>query len=328
MARGNERVIFCDIVEEHVSQIREQGIAIEGPQETFTVLAEAYTPAELLARGKQLETVLLCVKAQHTAEAVRQVLPLITEQTVIVSCQNGLCETIIAEMVGNERTIGCFVNFSADYLEPGRILYGGLSAVYLGELDGSVTARVLDLQRRLSCWGPVHVTDNIWGFLWGKLAYANLLFATALVDETMATVVRNPDYRETLLALTTEVLEVAAKLGVRPMGFDDWEPSLIYPQRQPELDGQLEKLAQRMAGNKKTKSGIWRDLAVRKRKTEVDFQLVPVIEIGKQFGLDLPLTSLVVRQIKEIEAGERAMSWDNLACLQAAYAHNSRVGGT
>ena len=31
------------------------------------------------------------------------------------------------------RTIGCFVNFSADWLAPGRIIYGGRGALVLGE---------------------------------------------------------------------------------------------------------------------------------------------------------------------------------------------------
>ncbi|MFN3566598.1 MAG: DnaJ domain-containing protein, partial [Burkholderiaceae bacterium] len=37
----------------------------------------------------------------------------------VVSLQNGLCEDVIRQIVGSERTVGCFVNFSADYLEPG-----------------------------------------------------------------------------------------------------------------------------------------------------------------------------------------------------------------
>ena len=36
----------------------------------------------------------------------------------VVSAQNGLNEPIIAEAVGVERTIGCFVNFGADYMGP------------------------------------------------------------------------------------------------------------------------------------------------------------------------------------------------------------------
>jgi 2-dehydropantoate 2-reductase len=325
LARAGEQVVFCDIDKEHIDRINETGITIEGPVETFTVPGKAYLPEELLKRGKPLELVFLCVKSQHTETAVKQIMPLLTENSAIVSFQNGLCENIISSLIGPERTIGCFVNFSADYLGPGRILYGGVSSIYIGELDGTISDRVLDLQKRLACWGPVHVTDNIWGYLWGKLSYAALLFATALADETMAAVVRNMDLREALMELCSEVLEVADKENITPMGFDDWEPSLVYPREKRDkavLDAQMERLAERMSTNKKTKSGIWRDLAVRKRKTEVDFQLVPIITIGETHGLTLPLTSFVVQTIRELENGEKAMDWNNLNQLNEHYNKN------
>ncbi len=47
--------------------------------------------------------------------------------------QNGLNELVIADIVGKARTVGAFVNFGADYLEPGLILYGGRGAVVVGE---------------------------------------------------------------------------------------------------------------------------------------------------------------------------------------------------
>lgn len=124
------------------------------------------------------------------------------------------------------------------------------------------------------------------------------------------------------MELCSEILEVADKLNVSPLGFDDWEPALVYPREQrnrKELEAQLEKLAKRMAANKKTKSGIWRDLAVRKRETEVDAQLGDVLEIGKNNGVEMPLLSALVDSIKEIEQGTREMSWDNLYELKKIY---------
>ena len=74
-----------------------------------------------------------------------------------------------------------------------------------------------------------------------------------------------------------------------------------------------------MATNKKTRSGIWRDLAVRKRQTEIDHQISPLITIGQGHGLALPLTSFLVQVIKDLEAGRRAMSWDNLEELNRVH---------
>jgi 2-dehydropantoate 2-reductase len=322
LTRGNHDVTLCDVNKEHVKQMNVAGLTIEGPDDTFTVPVQATTPEELLERAKPLEAVYLCVKAHHTREALSPLLPLLTENSYVVSFQNGLCEDEIASLVGESRTVGCFVNFSADYLEPAKILYGGVASLYIGELDGSLSPRIQSIQETLSCWGPAQTTTNVWGYLWGKMSYAGLLYATALVDETMVGVVRKMEYRDALMEICSEILEVADKEGVHPLGFDDWEPSLVFPREsrnQSKLNAQLEQLAERMATNKKTKSGIWRDLAVRKRKTEVDRQLVPIIEIGKKHGISMPLTTLLVQAIQELEAGIRQMSWDNLTELNNLY---------
>ena len=321
LVRDGNDVTFCDIDEDHVNAINQNGLRIEGPKETFTVEGRAYTPAELVQRNPILKTVFLCVKAQHTEIALRPFLPLINDKTQVVSFQNGLCENVISRLIGKEKTIGCFVNFSADYLEPGRILYGGTASLYLGELDGTISPRIRELEKTLQCWGPAEVTDNIWGYLWSKMSYAGLLYATALVDETMAAVVRKKDLRDTLMELCSEILEVANIEGVKPISFDDWVPALVYPRDrdQEALDHQLEELAERMATNKKTKSGIWRDLAVRKRKTEIDSQLVPIIELGASHGVSMPLTTELVSMIKDLEVGAIQMDWKNLYSLKEMY---------
>lgn len=322
LARAGEEIIFCDSAQDHVNKINSNGLTIEGPEETFTVKSTAYTPLQLIEQRKPLEIIFLCVKAQHTEKALVPFLPLLTPTSQVVSFQNGLCEREISKIIGAERTIGCFVNFSADYIEPGKILYGGVASLYLGELDGSVTQRITALKERLQVWGPAQVTDNIWGYLWGKMSYAGLLYATALVDETMAAVVERRDFREMLMELCSEILEIAEKEGITPLGFDDWEPRLVYPRKTQDsekLNAQLEKLAERMASNKKTKSGIWRDLAVRKRETEVDAQLVPILEIGEFHNVEMPLLAALVKAIKEIESGNRKMDWQNLYDLQGIY---------
>jgi 2-dehydropantoate 2-reductase len=72
----------------------------------------------------------------------------------------------------------------------------------------------------------------------------------------------------------------------------------------------------------KTKTGVWRDLAVRHRRTEVDAHLGTVVEIGRRHGLSLPLNARLIELIHDIEEGRRAMDRANLAELRAL---NARV---
>ena len=67
----------------------------------------------------------------------------------------------------------------------------------------------------------------------------------------------------------------------------------------------------------KTHSGIWRDLFVRQRRTEVDVQIKPIADIGARHGIATPTITKLVALIHEIEDGKRAMSDDNLLELIA-----------
>ncbi|MBA4494319.1 ketopantoate reductase family protein [Paenactinomyces guangxiensis] len=327
LGKAGEQVTFVDIDADHVEKMRMDGLTINGV-ETFTVPVRAFTTDELLARKERLETVFLCVKAQHTREAVESIQHLLTPASVVVSFQNGLCEQEIAGLIGQERTVGCFVNLFADYLEPGLIEYGGVGSVYLGELDGTVSPRVHDLVGRLRAWGTAHSTDNIWGYLWSKLAYGAVLTATALTNETIADVLSTESNRLMLLDLAAEVLAVADQQGVVPMGFDGWEPALAYPVSSrdwDEINRQLDKLVARLRTYTKTRTGIWRDLAVRKRKTEVPYHLKPVIAAGEAAGLEMRLTKATLLMIQEIEQGNRNLSLHNLDELHTIHRQNTGV---
>src|SRR5947209_18550634 len=107
--------------------------------------------------------------------------------------------------------------------------YAGHEEVYLGELDGRITPRLEALRDALASWGPVHLTDNVMGHVWGKEAYGNMLFATALADETMADVLDR--YRALMVELGTEVFAVAASEGVRVEAIDGVDPAMFYPPR-------------------------------------------------------------------------------------------------
>ena len=222
------------------------------------------------------------------------------------------------------RTIGAFVNFSADYLEPGLIHFGGRGAFYIGELDGSITPRLQQLQQALAHWGNVQMTDNIWGFLWGKQAYGAMLFATALTNDSMADAI--DQHRRVAVELAREVLRVAAAIEVRPLGFDGFEPEAIGSADRAAVDASLERLIAVRHGDEKTHSGVWRDMAVRKRRTEVDAHFGPIVADAQRLGLDVPLLERMVAMIHEVEEGRRAFSGANLDELEQHVHACARLG--
>ncbi|MEI2718623.1 MAG: 2-dehydropantoate 2-reductase [Gemmatimonadales bacterium] len=318
LARAGHDVTLVDNVPAHVDAINANGLRITGPIADFTATLPACTPESLSGTW---DTIVLATKAHHTAGAVRSLLPHLADDGCVVSAQNGLNELTIAEVVGEQRTVGAFVNFGADYMEPGVLFYGGRGTVTVGEAFGPtaerVSPRVLAIRDSWQDFDErAFATDNIMGYLWGKEAYGAMLFVTALTNDSIADALAMPEHRGIYIAIAREMLAVAAAHDVQPMAFDGFDPAAYRPDAPAGAAEQsLDALVAHNRRSAKTHSGIWRDLAVRKRPTEVDAQLGIVVRLGAAAGVPTPLTARVVAMIQEIERGTRAQSRDNLEAL-------------
>jgi 2-dehydropantoate 2-reductase len=317
LVRAGHPVLFVDRAHDHVMRMREAGMSITGPLAQFRVPVTARLPGELDGR---YERVLLCVKAQDTEDATRMIAPHLAQDGYIVSVQNGLNELVIARIVSAQRTVGCFVNFGADYLSPGEIQYSGHGAVVVGEITGAITDRIRCVRRLLSAFDEqASITENIWGYLWSKEAYGALLFATSLTNESIADCLALDRYRKLFISLAREVLGVAAAKGIRCESFDGFEPDafLIRNTDQPAA-ASLVRLVEHNRRSAKTHSGIWRDLAVRKRRTEVDAQLGAVVREAEALGIEVPMTVRLIELIHEVESGARLQDISSLEALANA----------
>ena len=318
LARAGHDVLLVDRHKEHVEAINAHGLTVERDGAATSTRVAAVMPAEL---GSGLPLVLLAVKSHHTAEALRHVAPRLAPTGTIVSLQNGLSEEQIARVVGAERTVGCLVNWAADWIGPGRILHGGHGAFILGELDGHITPRVRELAGLLSAFVETPVTNNIWGYKWGKLIYGALLFGTAIVDAHVYEVVEAPEpIQRVLVGIVGEGLTVADKAGIRVEPFDEFDPAWYRAALAGDAAARgraMAAIAAHYRAHTKTKTGIWRDLAVRKRKTEVDGQLGVLARKGESLGVATPLTRRLSEIIGDLEDGRRQMGWKNFDPLVA-----------
>jgi 2-dehydropantoate 2-reductase len=314
LARAGHDVTLVDSVAEHVEMINRRGLEITGPIGQFTQRIPAFTPESV--KG-EWDVVMLCTKAHHTEIALRALRPHVSAAGCVISVQNGLNEITIADVVGADRTVGAFVNFGADYMEPGVIHYGGRAAVVVGEIDGAITPRATAIRDAwLDFDDRAIVTDNIWGFLWGKEAYGAMLFATALTNESIADALAMPGYRKLYITLAREILAVSSARGVTPEAFNGFDPNAYAPSAPVGAAEQsLDALVAHNRTSAKTHSGIWRDLAVRKRPTEVDAQLGIVVTLGAESGVPAPITARLVELIHDIEAGRRSQSVETLNVL-------------
>ena len=287
MVRSGHDVVLCDADQAHVAALNTDGLRIEGPVNEFTVTVPAITPDQL---PDNIDVAILAVKSHHTRAAAELLRHRLSPDGFVLTVQNGLTADILVDAVGRDRVISSFVNFGADVLGPGRILQGNIAAFRIGELDrGTITPRVRELADALPYDQP---TDNVLGYLWGKEAYGAMLWAGAVSDLSIVETLENPKYRKLMIAVAEEVL-LQAPVPVE--SFDGFVPD--------DIDGSIDRLAAFNRKSAKTHSGIYRDLAIRKRKTEIDEMLR---------DLEGPIFHRIGDIIHQIEQGRRTCTADNL----------------
>ena len=300
LARDGHDVLVSDADPAVVRAINERGLAITGPVENFTARVPAVAPADLPQRLDG--PVLLAVKAHHTTAAAGTLAGRLRGNGHVVSLQNGLNAGLLADSLGAGRVVEAFVNFGADVIEPGVVLRGNRATFVIGEIDGSMTDRVLALAADIA---DARATGHVLGYLWAKQAYGAMLFATAVSDLPIFEVLGDTAYKPMLIELARQVLSQAP---VTPMAFDGFDPA--------DLASSLARLTDFNRQSAKTHSGVYRDLAVRHRPTEVEAILGP---------LEGPLVRRVAELVTAIERGRRSCSRANLDLL-AAYERLERLG--
>ena len=318
LSRAGKNPLLVDVDATHVAAMQTKGLKITGPIEDYSAPVRATTPNQIrpdAVRGP-LRRVMLAVKSQHTAAAARMIAPLLADDGVVLSLQNGLNGDAIASAVGKERVVLALVDIASDYIEPGVVHYGGRGSVYVGEPDGRITPRVEETVALLKQFDPrIEASDNVLGLLWGKIAYGGLLTATALTNDTMSDVLSDPRWHNVMGRIGREIVLAAKAAGVRPVGVDGFDAVAFAAGDAAKTAASCDAMAEHYRHAAKTRSGIWRDLAVRKRKTEVAIMFAPVIEAGRRHGVATGTVERLDAMIAEMEGGKRDFSPENLAEL-------------
>ncbi|WP_329168652.1 2-dehydropantoate 2-reductase [Streptomyces sp. NBC_01696] len=328
LARAGHRVRLIDTDAAHVTAIQDRGLTVARGEHRESVRVEAATPD---AYDGPVHRVLLAVKAQATDAALDWIAPRLAPDGWVVSFQNGFNEELIADRIGPDRTVAAFVNIFADVIEPGVILDGGAGALVVGERHGAaVSERVAALVADLQSWGPAVASDNVEGYLWAKAGFGAMLAATALADAPMAELIdRHP---LTMHEVAGEVFDVAEALGVELEAFDAFEPEAFRRGADPAVRrAATGRLTAWLATQAKDRSGIWRDLAVRRRPVEVTTHYAEVFTQAERHGVSTPVLRSVIAGLRELERDPGLMAEERLVALDRLAAslpgtHGGTVG--
>ncbi len=241
LANGGADVTFI-ARGKHLEALRAQGLRVKSVKGDFSLLVKATDDPQEVG---PVNLILFCVKSYDTEPAMRQALPMVEKETVILSLQNGIDnEEKIASVVGKEKVLAGVAYIGSGVPEPGVILHEAEGKIAFGELDGGVSGRVLKLKEFFDrCDLPAEASPDMKKALWAKLAWnAPFNAINALVGGLVNAIVENPQTLDLARRVTAEVVAVASASGV-PLALDEvWERNLRFSQRSDIKTSMLQDL--------------------------------------------------------------------------------------
>ena len=296
----------------HVEALKAKGAQVVGTM-NFRQPVLAYTPDEM--KGTY-DILFLMTKQQHNAEVVQMLKGFLAPDGVLVTFQNGLPEMQIAEVLGEERVLGCTVAWGATMQSPGVCeLTSEPDALSfsLGAISTQRSKHFAKVKELLETMGTVEVEENFLGTRWSKLLI-NAAFSgmSAVLGCTFGEAAGPKESRRIVQALIKECIDVCQVGGIRiePVQGKDIVKLLNYTNALKRVFSFF-IIPIAIRKHAKLKASMLQDLE-KGKLTEVDAINGAVSEYGRKVGFPTPMNDKVVEIIHRIERGELKPSFDNL----------------
>lgn len=296
----------------HVEALNLNGASVTGTMQ-FNQKVKAYTPDMM---SGEYDIIFLMTKQQNNKEVVTALKEYLATDGVLVTFQNGLPEVQIAEILGEERVLGCTVAWGATMQsagvceltsEPDALSFS------LGSISHKRSRHFAKVKEMLEMMGTVEVEENFIGTRWSKLLI-NAAFSgmSAVLGCTFGEAAVPKESRRVVQALIKECIDVCATGGIRiePVQGKDIVKLLDYK-------GSLKKAVSffiipiAIRKHAKLKASMLQDIE-KGKLTEVDAINGSVSEFGRKVGCPTPMNDKVVEIIHKIEKGELKPGFDNL----------------
>ncbi|MFQ5980146.1 MAG: ketopantoate reductase family protein [Candidatus Heimdallarchaeota archaeon] len=316
-AHLTESDIDVTVVTKHpdlATLIQSKGLKLQGVEESRHVPMKA-VPLITDLEGA-FDIVFLAMKAFDVKAAAQAVLPYLSDDSVVVTLQNGIVEDEIANIVGKHRVVGAVVFWGSEMVEPGVIQRNSDGLFVFGLLDEDGNQhRLSQVKSLLGSFLHVDIADNIYSTLYSKLtliAWLNGL--QALCGQPYGEMQASKRTRQLGMGIIAEAVTVADHLGIKfvKLGGLDLQSMALSasdsPEKQSKKHDMVKSIGQAWDNHK---SSSLQSLE-RGGYSEVEYFNGYIAKKGKELGIETPINTEVVRVVKEIEDGKRKILPDNL----------------
>ncbi len=283
LSKAGVDICLIDKDKERSAKISQQGIIVEGVSGNWQANVKVITDIQQLGL---LDLIILCVKSYDTKTAATQIKPLVGENTLVLTLQNGIGNIeIIGEIVGQDKVIAGVTNLGSTLINNGHIRHAGMGETLIGKLDGKLPAQMRSLREifnRVSL--DTRISRDIKSLLWSKLVInAGINPLTAITRLNNGHLIQLEPARKIMREAVTEALKVIKRKRIKLI-FDD--PL-----------AKVEAVCEATASNE---SSMLQDV-LRKKRTEIDFINGVIVRLGQELGVLVPVNSLLVDLVKTIE---------------------------
>jgi 2-dehydropantoate 2-reductase len=288
LSKKNVDVTLVDIWKAHMEAIQKYGLQIIG---ATTITAQYATDHLKLSISELKDTdinlVIISVKTPYLERVVQDLKQVISDETLVVSHQNGFgTEKVLADAFGEERAFRNVINYAGNVLRPGIIDMTFFNPPnYVGAYSPKSQGKAQAIAKLIS--SPDFATDfveDIQPAVWKKVILnAALAPVCAITGQTMREAMEFEDTNKIASGIIKEGIAVTEALGVS-FGADFHDVCMGY----------LSK-----GGHHKPSMLI--DIENR-NPTEIAFLNGKIVEIGKQHNIQVPYNEATLTYVRALES--------------------------
>ena len=257
----------------------------------------------------------IATKFQQLNEVAEKMLPYLKEDSLVVSLQNGNCMDMLADVVGENRTVGCMIGFGATNKGNNTVEVTSGGELYIGMRNEYHPESLERLKHVMDNALPTYITDDIEAKLYSKIIINSCINSIAgITGKTLGNIVEDRTACKVFVAIIREAMDAAKKLDIKVPTYGAMMNYYLMAARfGPVYDRIIEILIKVVAQKKYAlvKPSTLQSLE-KGQITEIDIMNGYLCETGRKAGVRTPVNDKLTLMIKEIERGERKISPDNL----------------
>ncbi len=300
-----------------VEAMKANGLHIQMPDEDLRIPVHALHLCDLASSNLMFDIVFLAVKGNDHRWMTELIKPYLKSDGVLVGTQNGFNDDSIASIIGRERTIGCAMELSGEIFTPGLVQRNTSRSdtwFGVGELDGSFTPRVREIESILKIVGKCDVTGNIYGAKWSKLIGNMMTMAPfGLLGLKNFDAMPLPGMFDISVQLGKESRLVGTAMGVRIEPVFGLRADEFWA-TENDVEVTIMKSLMEKVGSRARTAPIHDH--IKGRKSEMEYIPGVVSRKGREFGIPTPFSDAVLEIDRQINTREIKMDPSNLDLLK------------